>query len=153
MQPTRPTCSSNCLCLAHPKPTSRLKFSDRSFRNAAPSLLIKLPTTVVPSSQKQLISTHYYFRHLPHLVNNFLIIARYIFSLSPFLHMLLSHLSSTFAISLLISCNFIECERIYQSSAGFVGTLICCHQSIYPSIRHIITMTIGEMLRHFQSKY
>ena len=36
--PTRPTRSSNCLCLVHPKLTSRLKLSDRSFRNAAPFL-------------------------------------------------------------------------------------------------------------------
>ena len=45
IQSTRPTRSSNCLCLGHPKLTSRLKFSDRSFRNAAPSLWNKLPTT------------------------------------------------------------------------------------------------------------
>ena len=45
-QPTRPTCSSNCLSLVHPKLTFRLKFSDRSFRNAAPSLWNKLPTTL-----------------------------------------------------------------------------------------------------------
>ena len=46
IQPTRPTCSTNCLCLAHPKLTSGLKLSDRSFRNAAPSLWNKLPTTL-----------------------------------------------------------------------------------------------------------
>ena len=46
IQPTRLTRFSNCLCLAHPKLTSRLKFSDRSFRNAAPSLWNKLPTTL-----------------------------------------------------------------------------------------------------------
>ena len=46
IQLTRPTRSSNCLCLAHPKLSSRLKFSDRSFRNAAHSLWNKLPTTV-----------------------------------------------------------------------------------------------------------
>ena len=45
IQPTRPKRSSNCLCLAHPKLTSRLKFSDRCFRNAVPSLWNKLPTT------------------------------------------------------------------------------------------------------------
>ena len=46
IQPTYPTHSSNCVCLAHPKLTSRLKFSDRSFRNAAHTLWNKLSTTL-----------------------------------------------------------------------------------------------------------
>ena len=46
IQPTHPTRSSNCLCQAHPKLTSRLKFSNRSFHNAAPSFWNKLPTTI-----------------------------------------------------------------------------------------------------------
>ena len=44
IQSTRSKRFSSCLCLAHPKLTSRLKFFDRSFRNAAPSLWNKLPT-------------------------------------------------------------------------------------------------------------
>ena len=46
IQRTRPTRSSKGFSLVHPELTSRLKFSDRSFRNAAPSLCNKLPTTL-----------------------------------------------------------------------------------------------------------
>ena len=44
IQPTRSTRSSNCLCLVHLKLTSQVKYSDRSFRNAAPSVWNKQPT-------------------------------------------------------------------------------------------------------------
>ena len=116
IQPTRPTHSSNCLCLAHPKLTSRLKFSDRYFRNAAPSLWNKLPTTLCSSPQKQLMPTQYHSHHLPYLINNSLSISKHIFSLNPFFpRLLLSPLSSTFSTShCLFLVNVIECPRIYQ---------------------------------------
>ena len=122
IQPTRPTCSSNCFYLANPKLTSRLKFSDRSFRNAAPSLWNKLPTTLDPSPQKQLMPTQYHSHHLPYLINNSLGISKHIFSLSPFLsRLLLSPLPSTFSTS---HCPFLAIllsAREYTSISWFCG--------------------------------
>ena len=97
---TRPTRSSNCLCLAHPKLTSRLKFFDRSFHNAAPCLWNKLPTTLRSLSREVTYANPVLFPPLPYIIKNFLSISRHIFSLSSFLpRLLLSTSTSAFSTS------------------------------------------------------
>ena len=85
IQPTHPTRSSNCLCLAHPKLTSRLKFSDRSFRNAAPSLWNKLSITLRSLSTAATHANPVPFTPLALSHQYSLSISKHIFSLSPFL--------------------------------------------------------------------
>ena len=52
IKPTGKTRSFDHLCLSFPPLTSKLKFSDRSFRNASPCLWNSLPTTLRSFSQQ-----------------------------------------------------------------------------------------------------
>ena len=63
IQPTRPTRFSNCLCLAHPKLTSRLKFSDL-FRMLHLLFGTNYSPPFVPFPQKQPVPTQCHFHHL-----------------------------------------------------------------------------------------
>ena len=134
IQPTRPTRFSNCLYLAHRKLTSRLKFSDRSFCNAAPSLWNKLPTTLRSLSTESTLANQVPFpphalshqQFLKHLKTTFhyllSFISKHIFSLSPFLSRhLLSPLLSTFSTS---HCPFLAnllSAQKYTSISWFCG--------------------------------
>ena len=105
----------NCLCLAHLKLTSRLKFSIRSFRNAARSLWIKLPTTLRslfteathanPVPFPSLSLSHQQF--LKHLKTHLFTLLSSLVSFHP------SGLY-LFDQSLPIPCYCIECPRIYH---------------------------------------
>ena len=82
IQSTRPTRSSNCLCLVHPKLTSWLKFSDRSFVMLHLLFGTNYPPPFVPSPQKQLMPTQYHSHNLPYLINNSLSISKHLFTLT-----------------------------------------------------------------------
>ena len=100
IQPTRPTRSSNWLCLAHPKLTSRLESSDRSFCNAAPSPWNKLPTTLRSLATEATDANPVPFPLLALSHQQFLQHLETHLSLSPFLpKLLLSPLPSTFSTS------------------------------------------------------
>ena len=135
MQPTRPTRSSNCLCLAHPKLTSRLKFFDRSFRNAAPSLWNKLPTTLRSLSTEATHANPVPFPPLALSHKQFLKhLKTHLFTLSFLPGLLLSLLPFTFSTS---HCSFLVIllsAREYASISWFCGHYNLLLSIIYLSI-------------------
>ena len=149
IQPTRPICFSNCICLAHPKLTFRLKFSDRSFRNAAPSLWNKLPAILLSLSTEETHANPVSFSPVVLAHQQFLKhLKTHLFTLSfPPQAPSIPSAVYLFDQSWPIPCNFIEYPRIYQHQLVLFGTIIWFYLYIYLSM----SFPLGQSDLHYHT--
>ena len=130
--------SPHCLCFAHHKLTSWLKFSDRSFRIAAPSLWNKLPIILCSLSTEAThanpvpipplaLSRQQFLKHLKTSFHSLIFLRR----------LLLSSLPSTFSTSHCPFLLILSSSQEYTSVSWFYG-----HYNLLVSIYLSVSLSV-----------